>query len=341
MTWSCASPSGPTGLSISRASSIRGAIPGSTARDMMAKPSAVDAARRAIDDALRRRGVAGHVEPGHSLGQWRVRYDLRGQPAVTLVIPSGGNMQYLQPCLESVLERSTYPNLHVLVTDDSDGTAVADYCRALGRLDPRLRYRRFRIKPFNYSAINNAAVSLVDTPYIVLLNDDITVITPDWVESMLEHAQRPEVGVVGARLLYPDRSIQHAGVIMGPNQNCGHAFRHFCENDPGYFSFARITRNCSAVTFACAMMRRSVFDEVGGLDAENLAVAYNDVDMCLRIRRARLPGGLHALRRPLPPRVGHQEHPFQSRRGRVYAATLERCDPPRPLLQSQPDPRSG
>ena len=129
-------------------------------------------------------------------------------------------------------------------------------------------------------------MSLVDTPYVVLLNDDITVITPDWVEAMLEHAQRPEVGVVGAKLLYPDRSLQHAGVIMGPYQNCGHAFRHFSENDPGYFSFARIIRNCSAVTFACAMMRRSVFDEVGGLDAQNLAVAYNDVDMCLRIRDA-------------------------------------------------------
>ena len=260
------------------------AIPGSTARDMMAKPYAVDAARRAVEDALRRRGVAGRVEPGYSLGQWRVRYDLRGQPAVTVVIPAGGKMQYLQECLESVLERSTYSNLHVLVTDDSDGPAVADLCRDLGRRDPRLKYRRFRLKPFNYSAINNAAVSLVDTPYVVLLNDDITVITPDWVEAMLEHAQRPEVGVVGALLLYPDRSLQHAGVIMGPYQNCGHAFRHFCENDPGYFELPRVIRNCSAVTFACAMMRRSVFDEVGGLDAENLTVAYNDVDMCLRIR---------------------------------------------------------
>ena len=229
-------------------------------------------------------GWRGASNPAYSLGQWRVRYDLRGQPAVTLVIPAGGNMQCLQQCLESVLERSTYSNLHVLVTDDSDGTAVADLCRALGRLDPRLRYRRFRLKPFNYSAINNSAVSLVDTPYVVLLNDDITVITPDWVEAMLEHAQRPEVGVVGAKLLYPDRSLQHAGVIMGPHQNCEHAFRHFSEEDAGYFEFPRIIRNCSAVTFACAMMRRSVFDEVGGLDAENLAVAFNDVDMCLRIR---------------------------------------------------------
>jgi GT2 family glycosyltransferase len=259
-------------------------IPGSTAGGEMAKPYAVDAARRAIADALQRRGVAGHVEPGCAPGRWRVRYELRGQPAVTLVIAAGGNMKCLQACLESVLVRSTYSNLQVLVTDDSDGTAVADLCRTLARRDPRLRYRRFRLKPFNYSAINNSAVSVVDTPYVVLLNDDITVIAPDWVEAMLEHAQRPEVGVVGALLLYPDRSLQHAGVILGPCQNCGHAFKHFSEDDHGYFSLARSIRNCSAVTFACAMMRRSVFDEVGGLDAQNLAVAFNDVDICLRIR---------------------------------------------------------
>ena len=258
-------------------------IPGSAARDIAAKPYALDAAPRHRRRAVRR-GVAGRVEPGHSQGQWRVRYDLRGRPAVTLVIPAGGNMKCLEQCLESVLERTTYTNLRVLVTDDSDGTAVADHCRALGKLDSRLIYRRFRLKPFNYSAINNAAVSVVDTPYVVLLNDDITVITPDWVEAMLEHAQRPEVGVVGAKLLYPDRSLQHAGVILGPRENCDHAFRHLPEEDGGYFEFPRLIRNWSAVTFACAMMRRSVFDEVGGLDAQNLAVAFNDVDMCLRIR---------------------------------------------------------
>jgi O-antigen biosynthesis protein len=260
------------------------AIPGSAARDLMAKPYAVDAARRAIDDALRRRGVAGRAEPGQSLGQWRVRYDLRNQPGVTIVIPAGGNTKCLKRCLESVLERSTYTNLHILVTDDSDGPAVADLCRTLGKMDARLSYRRFRLKPFNYSAINNSAVSLIDTPYVVLLNDDTEVITPDWVEAMLEHAQRPEVGVVGAKLLYSDRSLQHVGVIMGPRENCDHAFRHLSEEDPGYFGFPRLIRNWSAVTFACAMMRRSVFDEVGGLDTENLAMAYNDVDMCLRIR---------------------------------------------------------
>ena len=316
-------------------------IRGSAAHDVMAKPYAVDAAQRAVEDALRRRGVAGRVEPGYSLGQWRVRYDLRGQPPVTLVISAGGNMKCLQACLESVLERSTYSNLHVLVTDDSDGTAVADLCRALGRRDPRLKYRRFRLKPFNYSAINNSAVSLVDTPYVVLLNDDVTVITPDWVEAMLEHAQRPEVGVVGAKLLYPDRSIQHAGVILGPCENCGHAFKHFSENDPG------LLRSCSRhpqlqrrhlrvrhdETVCLRRGRRPRRAEPGrGLQRRGHVPSHP---------RARLLGGLHAVRRPLPPRVGHQDHAFQSRRGGVHAATLGRRDPPRPVLQSQPDSRGG
>ena len=132
-----ASPSGPTGSSISRVFCIPGAIPGSAARDIMAKPYALDAARRALDDALRRRRVAGRVEPGRSPGQWRVRYDLRGQPAVTLVVPTGGNMKCLERCLESVLERSTYSNLHVLVTDNSDGPAVADLCPGPGEIATR------------------------------------------------------------------------------------------------------------------------------------------------------------------------------------------------------------
>ena len=228
-------------------------------------------------------------------------------------MPSGGKMKFLKPCLESVLERSTYPNLQVLVTDNSEGTEVAEHCRALGERDPRLKYRRFRVEPFNYSAINNSALSAVDTPYVIFLNDDITVITPDWIEAMLEHAQRPDVGVVGPKLLYPDRSIQHAGVIMGPHRNSGHAFKRFAEDDPGYFDLARVIRNCSAVTFACAMMRRSVFEEVGGLDEQNLAVAFNDVDLCLRAGEPRLSDHLHAPRRPLPPRIGHQEALRQSR----------------------------
>jgi len=183
-----------------------------------------------------------------------------------------------------VLSSTTYPNLHVLVIDNSEEDAVMDLCTQLRPRHPNLRCRQLRLKPFNFPAINNFAMQFVETPYLVLLNDDITVITPEWVEAMLEHAQRPEVGVVGAKLLFPNDTIQHAGVILGAYENTGHAFKHFPANDSGYFDLPHVVHNCSAVTFACAMMRRSVYEEVGGLDAVNLRVAFNDVDMCLRIR---------------------------------------------------------
>src|SRR5262249_42691645 len=155
-------------------------------------------------------------------------------------------------------------------------------CAEFQRRCPKLRCREFRLKPFNYPALNNYALQFVETPYLVLLNDDITVITPDRVDALLEHAQRPEGGIVGPNLLFPDDSIQHAGVVLGPFENCGHAFKYFPANDPGYFFLPQVIRNCSAVTFACVMMRRAVYEEVGGLDAR-LRVAFNDVDMCLRV----------------------------------------------------------
>ena len=257
---------------------------GSTARDAQAKPYALAAARRALEEALERRGIAGCVEPGCAPGRWRVRYALNGQPGVTIVLPTGGKLQFLRPCLESLFTQSSYPNFQVLIVDNSEGSAVADLYAELAERHPNLHYREFRLKPFNYPAINNYAVQFVDTPYLILLNDDITVITPDWIEAMLEHAQRPEVGVVGAKLLFPDETIQHAGVILGPYDNSGHAFKHFPATDPGYFDLPHVIRNCSAVTFACAMMRRELYEEVGGLDEVNLRVAFNDVDFCLRVR---------------------------------------------------------
>jgi GT2 family glycosyltransferase len=260
------------------------AIQGSGATDSMAKPYAVETAGRAVADALKRRGVAGRVERGFATGRWRVRYEIKGQPGVTIVLATGGKMQFLEPCLKDLLTRTSYANLQILVVDNSEGSTVAALCQQLGARHKNLQYREFRLKPFNYPAINNFAVRSVETPYIVLMNDDMTVITPDWVEAMLEHAQRPEVGIVGPKLLYPDEAIQHAGVILGPYQNSGHAFKHFPANDPGYFDLAQVIRNCSAITFACAMMRRALYDEVGGLDEKNLRVAFNDVDMCLRVR---------------------------------------------------------
>jgi len=259
-------------------------LAGSGASTETAKPHTLDAARRALAAALERRHLPGQVEPGLATGRWRVRYDLAEQADVTLLIPTGGKLQYLEPCLESVLSRSSYPHFEILVIDNSEGTEVAALCARLREEHPNLQCRSFGLKPFNYSALNNYGMRFVKTPYVVFLNDDITVIAPDWIDAMLEHAQRPEVGVVGAKLLFPNDNIQHAGVILGPHENSAHAFKHFPADDPGYYYFPKIIRNYSAVTFACAMMRVSVYQEVGGLDEINLPVAFNDVDLCLRVR---------------------------------------------------------
>jgi len=146
---------------------------------------------------------------------------------VTIVMPSGGKMQYLRPCLEDLSDRTTYPNLHILVLDNSDSFEVAALCDELGLRFPRLRREPVELTPFNFSALINRALPFVETPYVILLNDDITVVTPDWIEAMMEHAQRPEVGIVGPKLLYPDGTLQHVGVVLGPFDGTVHAFKQF------------------------------------------------------------------------------------------------------------------
>jgi GT2 family glycosyltransferase len=239
--------------------------------------------QRALGEAFVRRGVRARVFDQAGSGPRGARYEIDGQPGVTLVMPTGGRLEYLQPCLESVLGQSTYSNFRVLVVDNSEGGAVRPLCAAFQMRYGSVRYARFPLKPFDFSAICNHAARLVETPFLVLLNDDMKVVTPDWIEAMLEQAQRPEVGVVGAKLLYPNNTIQHAGVVLGPYENSAHAFKNLSAGDPGYFALPHRVRNCSAVTFACAMMRRSVFDEVNGLEP-TLRVAYQDVDLCLKLR---------------------------------------------------------
>ncbi|HEU5431626.1 MAG TPA: glycosyltransferase, partial [Thermomicrobiales bacterium] len=242
----------------------------------------VAAQQAALAAALARRGVDAAVEPGISPGRWRVRYALQDTPGVTVVMPSGGKMQYLRPCLDDLIDRTTYPNLHILVLDNSDSFEVAALCDQLALRFPRLRREPVDLKPFNFSALINRALPFVETPYVILLNDDITVVTPDWVEAMLEHAQRPDVGIVGPKLLYPDGTLQHVGVVLGPFDGTVHAFKQFPGDAKGWHGLPNVVRNYSAVTFACAMMRTSLFAEVGGLDEENLPIAFNDVDFCLR-----------------------------------------------------------
>jgi O-antigen biosynthesis protein len=245
-----------------------------------------DSERQALQAALSRRGVDGTVEHGLHPGTWRVRYALSAFPEVTAVIPTGGKLQLLRPCLEDLLERTDYPNLDILLVDNSGGTDVEGLVAELSLRHPNVRRVANPLQPFNYSALVNSALPHITTPFVLMLNDDITVIDPGWLRALVEIGQRPDVGIVGAKLLYPDDTIQHAGVVLGPFGGSVHVFKRLPGEDPGFFDLPDVIRNVSAVTFACALIDRSVFEAIGGLDDVNLPVAFNDTDFCLRTREA-------------------------------------------------------
>ena len=261
------------------------ASPTSTAALSTQKSYAAEAAQRAIEGHLERRGVTAKVVPGSNTnGRWRVRYALDAEPAVSIIIAAGGKTGILSSNLESLLGKTEYRNFEVVVIDNSKKNGIEKLVR--GWPDPArpLRYIDWRDQPFNYSAINNAAARQCDSPLLLFLNDDTSVIAPGWLTAMVEMAVRPEVGAVGAKLLYPDGRIQHAGVVMGIFGNCGHAFKSLASETSHYFDFPDVIRNVSAVTGACLMTRAEVFREAGGFDETNFAVAFNDIDLCLKIR---------------------------------------------------------
>jgi GT2 family glycosyltransferase len=213
-------------------------------------------------------------------GRFRVRYPIRGTPRVSIIVPTRDRAELLRTCVTSVVERSTYRNIELIAVDnDSRDPAARRYLAALAPPCHVLPWPG----TFNWSAINNAAARRATGEYLLFLNNDIEVIAPGWIEAMLEHAQRSEVGAVGAKLLYPNRTVQHAGVLLGIGGFADHAFRHLPADAPGYGGLAAVVRNCSAVTGACMMVRRGTFEAVGGFE-ERLRVAFNDVDFCLRLR---------------------------------------------------------
>ncbi|MGH8032308.1 MAG: glycosyltransferase family 2 protein [Luteimonas sp.] len=212
----------------------------------------------------------------------RVRHALpTNAPKVSIIIPTRDNVELLRRCVDSVLALSTYQNFEVVVVDNqSSEPDTLEYFEAMQR-DSRSRVLHFDA-PFNYSAVNNFAVSQVDGELIALLNNDVEVITPDWLEEMLQYALRPDVGAVGAMLYYPDDTIQHAGVVVGLGGVAGHMHMHDARGTAGYCGRARHVQSLSAVTAACLLVRREAYLGVGGLD-ETLAIAFNDVDFCLRL----------------------------------------------------------
>jgi len=243
-----------------------------------------ESARKALQHALKRRQVKGQVLDGYG-GHYRVKYDISGRPLITIIVPTRDRVSLLKRCIESIESKTTYENYEIIVVDNN--STDRDTLRYLDR--SKHRVLRFD-ESYNFSRINNFAVRNAKGEHLLFLNNDTEVIEPAWLEAMLEHSQRPEVGVVGALLLYPrnhptsrEGTIQHAGIVLGICGVSGHAFRNLPMIDVNYFDLHRVIRNCSAVTFACAMMRRNLFEQLGGLD-ESLPVSYNDIDLCLRIR---------------------------------------------------------
>ena len=188
-------------------------------------------------------------------------------------------------CINSILDKSTYQNYEIIgISNNSNEKATYDMMKILKAKSARVHFYEYN-EPFNYSAINNYAVErYVRGEHIVLLNNDIEIISPEWLEAMLEFSQRPDVGAVGAKLYFPNDTVQHAGVILGIWGLAGHAHKYYERGSSGYFNRLNIIQNFSAVTAACMMVKKSIYQELDGLDEENLKVAFNDVDFCLRIR---------------------------------------------------------
>lgn len=261
--------------------------PNSVAADINSKTYAIEAGKRAVHDHILRHDMESVVESSRAFPTiYRIKYELKETPLVSIIIPNKNHLEDLRRCIESILEKSTYTAYEIIVVDNgSNETGVQDYYRELNQ-NERIRVVSWN-EEFNFSAINNYGVEFAQGKYLILLNNDTEIITKSWIEEMLMYAQRQDVGAVGTKLYYGDDTIQHAGVVLklGRHRAAGHIFSKVDKENLGYMGRLCYAQNLSAVTFACVMIPRHVWDEVGGLD-ESFAVAFNDVDMCMRIRKA-------------------------------------------------------
>jgi len=246
------------------------------------------ASKAALERHLRRLNIAAEVLPGPFPPATRVRYPLTSTPVVSIVIPTRNQLPMLQRCVESVIEKTRYPHYEILIVDnDSDEPEAVKYLELLAAQEKSFGGRLRVIRhpgAFNFSAMNNRAVDLARGEYILLLNNDTAVLHEDWLDEMVSQALRPEVGIVGAKLLFPDGRIQHAGVILGLCGPAEHPFIGQPAEYRGYFGRAMLTQNLSAVTGACLLISKALYQAVGGLDEHDFRVSYNDVDLCLKVR---------------------------------------------------------
>ncbi len=275
-------------------------LPTSTSSGAAAKPWAFEAGRRVLEDALARRGGGEVVQSPRFPGRYHVRRALARRPLVSAVIPFRDEPALLATCVASLRAAPGYDRFELVLVDN--GSELPETAELLERLTGQPGVRVLRDpRPFNWAAINNAAAEQAEGELLLFANNDIEAHVPRWLHAMVGHALRPEVGAVGARLLYPDQTIQHAGVVIGLGGIAGHVLRGLPADQPGYASMAIQTRNCSVVTGACMMVRRDVFEQIGRFD-EELPVAFNDVDFCLRLREK----GYLLVYEPLAELVHHE-----------------------------------
>jgi len=253
----------------------------STADNIRRKPGSLETGRLALESYLERQGERGHVTVDWRTHAYWIKRELAQARKISIIIPVRDRVDLLARCLDSLTKETSYAPYEIIIVDNDSQTEEArSYLSGLKH--QVLHYSG----PFNFSAINNFAVERTDSPWLLFLNNDTEVIDGEWLTIMAEHVQRPEVGAVGPRLLYPDDTVQHGGIVVGVGGIAEHAFRGFPAEAPGVCRQLQVTRNYSAVTGACLLTRRDVFNKVRGFDEERLPVTFSDVDLCLKIRRA-------------------------------------------------------
>jgi len=260
-------------------------VEGSTALASEEKTYTTDAGIKALQDHFEALNKDVTVEKGAGANMYKVNWQIAEEPLVSLIIPTYNGYDITKQAIDSILEKTTYQNYDILLVDNNsnDPTALAYF----EELDEHEKITVLRYPyPFNYSAINNFAAKQAKGEIIGLVNNDVEVITPEWLTEMVSHAQREDIGCVGAMLYFDNDTIQHAGVISGLGGVAGHSHKYFPRDHPGYFYRLKLVQNLSAVTAACLLVRKSVFDEVNGLNEEDLKVAFNDVDFCLKVQAA-------------------------------------------------------
>lgn len=286
-----------------------------------AKPYAYMAARKALMEALERRGEPAEVDYLPGFRGYDIRFKLRRPGAVSIIIPTYNQTKVTTTCVESIFQKTRYRDftIHLLSNNSTDRALFKAAERWQQKYGERFRFHECNY-PFNFSRLMNDGARLSSGDYLLLLNNDTEVTDGQWLENMMAMAQRPSVGCVGVKLIYPNNTIQHAGVIIGLGGAAGHAFTHIPKDAPGYFNYIQSINNYSAVTAACLMVRREVFDQVGGFD-EDFSVEYNDVDFCLRVREA----GYHNVYLPHVTLYHHESltrgHPHLT--GESYARHLK------------------